>query len=229
MTYDALHRILLDLQKYMNGDYDKRSHWEDLGFELMAHGVAIGNGILWYVPGKASSSKLRVEARTVSNENLLLLSGSSNSTLTQPHNSTLWLLGAPIPFPVPGSPITLSISRTSTMWGIGIELFDLLAAALREISLVVEAHPTLRITRNAYKRSKMSEQGGALELNVHAERGHDVSWQDLKDVIRGLDAFYNYDPETGWYRSCGSRFDINKAGKGTIGSGDLTLVGSARA
>lgn len=110
-------------------------------------------------------------------------------------------------------------------WGISIELFDLLAAALTEIGPVVEAYPKSTITHNTYARSKHSEQGGALEFKVHADSDHDIAWQDLKDVIRGLDAFNSYDPEMGWYRTFASRFEISGAGKGVIGMGSLSLVG----
>ncbi len=227
MTYHTLHRVLLALQRYVDGDDDERPHWEDLGFELMSHGLGIGSGILWYVSGKVPSGKPGAEATAVPSGNLWLPTGGANSTLSPRYNSTIPPLQAPYPFPVPGSPITLSISRSSTpMWGIGMELFDLLAAASKEIGPVVKAHPTSNITQNTYKRSTLSEHGNELELNLHADKGHDISWQDLNDVLHGLDEFYSYDPDTGWYRSFASRFDISKAGKGRIGSGRLSLVGS---
>lgn len=52
MTYNTLHRVLVGLQKYVNGDYDAHQHWEDLGFELILHGSRIGGGVLWYVSGR---------------------------------------------------------------------------------------------------------------------------------------------------------------------------------
>lgn len=230
MTYNTLHRVLLGLQRYVNGDYDTRQHWEDLGFDLMSHGIRIGSGILWYVSGRVPLGRAGVEATAVPNENIWLLPGGFNSTLPKRYNSTLWPVGANFPFPVSGSPITLCISRTSTpMWGIGMELFDLLAAASKEIGPVAEAHPRSTISQDAFKRNIFSAQGVELEFNVHADGNHNISWQDLKDVIRGLDAFYSYDPETGWYRSFASRFIISKAGIGTIGLGSLNLVDSAMA
>lgn len=226
MTYNTLHKVLVGLQKYVNGDYDTHQHWEDLGFELISHGSRIGSGVLWYVSRRVPSKLRGAKAKPVTNGDLWSLPGFSKTTLQQRYNTTFPPLQAPFHFPIPGSPITLAVSPIlNPTWGISIELFDLLAAALTEIGPVVEAIPGSTITHNTYARSKHSEQGGALEFKVHAEGDHDIAWQDLKDVIRGLDAFYSYDPETGWYRTFASRFEISKAGKGVIGMGSLSLVG----
>lgn len=226
MTYSVLNRILLDLRSYIDGKSDGHEHFEDLEFELTIQdwrGVA--NGKFWYIPGNVALTGPRVETGSAPNENPLLLSGSENTTLSRLDNSTQWLLGAPTPFHVPSSPITLWIRRQSEpSYAIGLELFSLFTSALQSITPIVDAHPDAPIVKKTYKYSKPSEQGGSLALNVQATEDHAVSWRDLKDVIEGLSKFYDYDPETGWYRSFASKFDISKDGTGTIGSGNLSLV-----
>lgn len=52
LTYDTLHKVLLNLQIYLAWKISDMGYWQDFEFELNASGTRVGSGILWYVSGK---------------------------------------------------------------------------------------------------------------------------------------------------------------------------------
>ncbi len=149
--------------------------------------------------------------------------------LSQPYNSSLMLLEDPFAFPVSGTAITLMINFIGRpIGGVGQEASCLLAVTLVHIQPFVDQEPDAAITNNFFEVSKAFDNPrGRLVIRVRSHELRHVSWQDLQNVLEGLNQFYMHDPATGSYRDWACRFQVNKFGIGTIGQGILTFVANA--
>lgn len=183
-------------------------------FQINVAGTGtIGQGTLWWTSSTGVTEKR---------------AGIINSSL-QSHNLSLSLPETHFAFPVRGTPITLIITFLARpINGIGKEASLLLLAALHHIESLVDRHAELPITNNFFEVKKVFDSpAGRLTIRVRTQETEDISWQDLQNILDGLNQFYVNDPATGGYRDWPSRFQVNKAGIGIIGQGILTFLESS--
>lgn len=149
------------------------------------------------------------------------------SSATPPHNTSLALPTDPFAFPVTGTDITLMmVFIARPIEGVGREISMLLLDAVHQIQSLADQHPDSPITNNFFEARKTYDTPvGKLIIRVRTHEAEDLTWQDLRNTLEGLGGFYIHDPATGDYRDWGTRFQVNKAGIGTIGQGIVIFVG----
>ncbi|KAM0794808.1 hypothetical protein BDR22DRAFT_826618 [Usnea florida] len=217
MAYDPKIIRWKELDDILNGILqfyqDDEDHERQLVFEIDIKGAQrgrVGFGTILY----AKQSPTNVETRGLSSNHAggTIVQQSVNASIRS--NLTV---SAPIPYPVPHTPIALLFH----VFGYPIPPIyanAALTSALRTIQIHVNLHPNMPIPNGRWERRGAIDQ---VWITVAAEDGNTVSWQDLRDVLAGVLRFMT---QTGQDRCRDLGFLIDKEGEINIGYGSLIYV-----
>ena len=208
ITWKELDQVLTGLLHFCDDDQD-HNHDRMLVFEIDLESESrgrVGFGTLLYV----ASDPVSVEERSfVVNDTVLRL--PTNTVVSKPGLTSLTV---PIPYPIPGTPITL----TFTALGFPIPSVYVNAAfrsALRGIQNHVMHHPNTPIPNDQWdRRGEVSK----VWITIIAYDGNKITWQELSYIIAALLHFMT---ETGEGRCCDLAFLIYKVGQVATGYGSV--------
>lgn len=208
LTWKELNYILTGILQFCQDDQE---HDRVLVFEIDLKAASrgrVGFGNMLYV----ESDPINVDQRAL----------AANDTTLQPPNNTivsqpsLTTLAARIPYPIPGTLITLTFSAFGPPIS-SIYVNAAFTSALRGIQNHVIHHPNTPIPNDRWERR------GAVSrvwITVVAYNGNKISWQDLSSV---LSAVLRFMTGAGEHRCREVGFFIDKIGQEGTGYGSVTM------
>lgn len=204
MTYKQLDEILTGLTCFVVGANPRRgggdlgTHFQTLKFNIILQGQGyVGTGLLGYTPRPGVAVEKRdalgpesVDSTSLSEAPPTLSEQPNINETTNPSNLTLpylpALLGNPIPYPVPSTPMTLTLNLNGRRVP-QIYLTAFLTTALRRLRHNVTTIPNERIPWNIYN---YGDGTSGLTFNY---LGYDtatwLTWRQLSWVLRGILGF----------------------------------------
>lgn len=206
ITWEELNDILWGVLHFCQDDQE---HDRQLVFEIdinVSGRGRVGFGTLLYV----QPDPTHVEKRAM----------VANDTTLQPPTKTitshpsLTPLAVPIPYPIAGTPITLTFNT----FGPPIPVIYVNAAftsALRKIQIHAIHHPDTPIPNNRWERRGVVSK---VWITVVAYNGNEISWQELSSVVAAVLRFMT---ETGEHRCRALEFFIDKVGEVETGYGSV--------
>lgn len=206
ITWKELDYILRGLLQFCQDD---QRHARVLVFEIDIEAASrgrVGFGTLLYV----ESDPINMEKRVlVANDTTLQL--PTKTFISQP---SLTALAVPIPYPIPGTPITLTFNTFGSPIP-SIYINAAFTSALRNIQVHVIHHPNSPIPNNRWERR------GAISnvwITILAYNGNKISWQELNSVLAAVLRFMT---ESGEHRCRDLGFFIDKVGELETGYGSV--------
>lgn len=206
ITWKELDYILRGILQFCQDDQD---HERVLVFEIDIEGAnrgRVGFGTLLYV----ESDPFNVEKRAlVANDTTV--QQHTNTIISQPSLTTL---AVPIPYPIPGTPITLTFDALGSPIP-SIYVSAAFTSALRKIQIQVIHHPNTPIPNDRWElRGPVSK----VWITVVAYNGNKISWRDLSSVVAAVLRFMTEDGE---HRCRDLGFYIDKVGEVQTGYGSV--------
>ncbi|CAD6572879.1 MAG: hypothetical protein ASARMPREDX12_005528 [Alectoria sarmentosa] len=191
---------------------DDQDHDRVLVFEIDTEAASrgrVGFGTLLFI----KSDSIDVEERVlVANDTTLQL--PTNIIVSQP---SLTALALPIPYPIPGTPITLMFDTFRSPIP-SIYVNGAFTSALRTIQVQVAHHPNTPIPNDRWER-----RGAVTKvwITVVAYNGNKISWHELSSVLAAVLRFMT---EAGEDRCREVGYFIDKLGGEETGYGSVTYV-----
>ena len=207
ITWKELDYILSGILRFCQDDQD---HDRALMFEIDTVQAAsrgrVGFGTLLSVESDSIDMEKRVQAANDTTLQLL-----TNTIVSQP---SLTALAVPIPYPIPGTPITLTFNTFRSPIP-SIYVNGAFTSALRTIQVQVDHHPNTPIPNDRWERR------GAVSkvwITVVAYNGNKISWQELSTVVAAVLRFMT---EAGEDRCRELDYFIDKLGGEETGYGSV--------
>ena len=206
ITWKELDSVLTGILQYCQDD---QVHDHELVFEIDINDARrgrVGFGTLLYL----QPDPVKVEKRALSaNETTLQLP----TTTIIPQRSHI-ALEVPIPYPIPGTSITLTFDTFGSPIP-SIYVHAAFTSALRNIQIHVMQHPDTPIPNNRWAcRGAVSN----VWITVMGYNGNKISWQELNLVLIAVLRFMT---EAGEHRCRGLEFYIDKVGEVATGFGSV--------
>lgn len=206
ITWKELDHILRGMLQFCRDDQD---HDRVLVFEIDIEAASrgrVGFGTLLYI----KPDLIDVEERApIANDTSLQL--PAKTLFSQPG---LTALSVPVPYPIPGTPITLTFDTFGSPIP-SIYLNAAFTSALRSIQVHVIHHPNSPIPDNRWER-----RGAVTKvwITVIAYNGNKISWQELSSVLAAVLRFMT---EAGEHRCRDVGFVIDQVGELQTGYGSV--------
>ena len=206
ITWKELDHILKGMLNFCQDDQD---HDRVLVFEIDIEAASrgrVGFGTLLYIQPKL----INVE------KGALIAKDTSPRLQAKPRFSqpSLTALSVPVPYPIPGTPITLTFDNLGSPIP-SIYVNAALTSALRSIQVHVDHHPNSPIPNGRWQRR------GAVSnvwITVIAYSGNQISWQELSSVLAAVLRFMT---EAGEQRCRDVGFLIDQVGQVQTGYGSV--------
>ena len=210
ITWKEIDQILKGILQFCEDDEE---HDRVLVFEIdidSAPRGRVGFGTLLYI----RSDPIDVEKRALATKDTILR--LPNSTIIA--GPSLTSLAVPIPYPIPGTPITLTLST----FGPPIPSIYVNAAftsALRKIETQVVHHPNDPIPNGRWGRRGAVDR---IAIFFATYAGNKISWQELSSVLAAVLRFMT---EAGEHRCRDLGFYIDHEGDVATGYGSVVYFG----
>ena len=209
ITWTEVGYILRGLLQFCQDDQD---HDRVLVFEVDIQATSrgrVGFGTMLY----SRSDPNKVEERAlVANDTIL--QPATNLTISQPN---LTALAVPVPYPIPGTSITLTFDDFGGLIP-SIYVNAAFTSALRRIQNHVFYHPDTAIPDDRWERRDVLTE---VWITVVAYSGNQISWQDLSLVLAAVLRFMT---EAGEHRCRDLAFLIEKEGGVQTGYGSVVYL-----
>jgi len=200
ITWIELDDILLGLTSYQLGDVEAGvvGHDQGVQFTVDKNGEGrIGLGNLRSSTTARSVSKRATSSTSPSSSNETLLKTINTTLLVSPPANTSTPNSVsesvdpplPIPFPIEGTSLSLSITgigTTSIPYSI---VHDLFTGAFASINHDWVTHPNDSMTFPYFQYSAQSVHGEMVSISVHHNMWNEVTWWQLSRILGGVQEF----------------------------------------
>ena len=200
ISWRQLDAVLREAFIFMNGDLGRRrSHMQELSFEIVNSGTKLGDGLVSYHPSHSLQPLNSTWANeTNANDTGVLLPATNPSRDSSTANV--------IPFPVPNTSLTLLFGFLGNAIPIP-RVWAAFEGVHAQIFRPLARHPASPIPDDRFEYNKRG-----VRIIVFANHGRNLTWQQLSWVMAGMYDFMAGEPEHYQRLTC----DVVLADQGSV-------------